>query len=222
MASESRKSETQRRALTDWAAVERDYRATQMTLRELATKHGCSNSRIAQKAKAHGWTRDLLPAIKQATDTKLIEAAVSSALSKQSEQATQDLSNVVMIAAEVNTQVILGHRRDVVAARDVAASLLDELARSALLAEDQELIAQVLAGTGAEPADEAKARAAVQKALSLPSRIGSVKQLADAFDKLQLAERRAFGMPMDGSGNADDGQAKRKRVILDFVDVVAK
>jgi len=43
-------------------------------------------------------------------------------------------------------------------------------------------------------ADEARIRATVQKALSLPSRVGSVKQLADTFDKLQLAERRAFGL----------------------------
>jgi hypothetical protein len=42
--------------------------------------------------------------------------------------------------------------------------------------------------------DEARARAAVQKALSITTRIQGVKALADTFDKLQLAERRAFGL----------------------------
>ena len=109
-------------------------------------------------------------------------------------QAQKDVTDTVLVAAEANTQVILGHRRDVAATRQVAADLLQELGRSALLAEDQELLTQILAGSGAEPVDEARARAVVQKALALPGRVSSVKQLADTFDKLQLAERRAFGI----------------------------
>ena len=134
----------------------------------------------------------------------------------------QAVANTVLIAAEVNTQVILGHRRDVAATRQVAADLLEELSRAALLAEDQEILAQVLAGSGAQPADESRARMAVQRALSLPSRVGSVKQLADTFDKLQLAERRAFGIPTDSDGAPPGGESKQKRVVLEFVDVVPK
>lgn len=37
-------------------------------------------------------------------------------------------------------------------------------------------------------------RSVVSKALSVSTRISSIKQLADTFDKLQAAERRAFGL----------------------------
>lgn len=45
----------------DWRAIERDYRAASMSLRELAEKHGCSHSTIANFAGRHGWTRNPLP-----------------------------------------------------------------------------------------------------------------------------------------------------------------
>lgn len=203
---------------TDWEAVERDYRTGKFTQRELAEKYGISHAAVGKQSREKKWQKDLEEEIRQATNSRLVQELVSSEISKGS----QEVANTVLIAAEVNTQVILGHRRDVAATRQVAASLLEELSRSALLAEDQELLAQVLAGSGAEPVDEARARAAVQKALSLPSRVGSVKQLADAFDKLQLAERRAFGIPTDGTGTGLGDQPKQKRVVLEFVDVVAK
>ena len=41
----------------DWNAIERDYRASLLSLRELAFKHGCSHSTIANFASRHGWTR---------------------------------------------------------------------------------------------------------------------------------------------------------------------
>ena len=41
----------------DWNAIERDYRASPLSLRELALKHGCSHSTIANFASRHGWLR---------------------------------------------------------------------------------------------------------------------------------------------------------------------
>ena len=42
----------------DWAAVERDYRSGLYSLRELAGKHPCARSSIANRARKDGWTRD--------------------------------------------------------------------------------------------------------------------------------------------------------------------
>ena len=47
---------TKRRDI-DWHAIERDYRASVLSLRELALKHGCSHSTIANFASRHGWIR---------------------------------------------------------------------------------------------------------------------------------------------------------------------
>jgi uncharacterized protein YjcR len=45
------------RMAIDWHAVERDYRAGALSLRDMANKHGCSHSAIANRASRHQWTR---------------------------------------------------------------------------------------------------------------------------------------------------------------------
>jgi hypothetical protein len=45
----------------DWRDVERDYREGRLSLRQLALKHRCSHSTIANFAGRHGWTRDGCP-----------------------------------------------------------------------------------------------------------------------------------------------------------------
>jgi len=97
---------TEPKRKTDWEAVERDYRATNLTLRELADKHGCKHNSIADQARRHGWTRDLSGAVKAATTAALIEHAVTNSANRH-EQAT---TMVVLAMAEVNKQVLLSHR----------------------------------------------------------------------------------------------------------------
>lgn len=87
---------------TDWEAVERDYRTAKFTLRELAAKYACTHQAIGNQIKRHSWTQDLSVAIKQATDTKLVNDLVA--------KSGQDVANTVLAAAEVNSRIILGHR----------------------------------------------------------------------------------------------------------------
>lgn len=42
----------------DWSAIERDYRTGVMSLRDMADKHGCSHSTIANYAGRQGWKRN--------------------------------------------------------------------------------------------------------------------------------------------------------------------
>jgi hypothetical protein len=51
----------QRRRDIDWPVIEQDYRAGLLSLRELALKHGCSHSAIANFAGRHGWPRKRTP-----------------------------------------------------------------------------------------------------------------------------------------------------------------
>lgn len=95
------------RRKVDWEAVERDYRATQMTLRELGAKHGCDHAAVARKASKGDWKKDLTSAVRKATNAKLVEQAVNSVVNDRQ----QAVTNVVLAAAELNKQVILGHRR---------------------------------------------------------------------------------------------------------------
>lgn len=204
---------TKKRIPTDWDAVERDYRTGKFTLRELEAKHKVTNAAIGRRAKAKGWTQDLAVAIKQATNAALIDDLVRNEVRKS----TQEVRNTVEIAAEVNFRVIMGHRNDLADTRNVAAGLLSELAQAAALVEHTEALAAILAGEEADADAIASARTALKKALAINSRIASVKQLADTFDKLQIAERRAFAIEDGSAGVANDG--RQKRVVLEFVDV---
>ena len=47
-----------RRRDIDWNAIERDYRTGVFSLRELAERHRCSHSAIANFAGRHGWIRN--------------------------------------------------------------------------------------------------------------------------------------------------------------------
>jgi hypothetical protein len=52
-----------RRRYIDWNAVERDYRIGELSLRQLAQRHDCSHSAIANRATNMGWQRDRVDAV---------------------------------------------------------------------------------------------------------------------------------------------------------------
>jgi hypothetical protein len=223
MASQSRKSATApnsapttkptKRRKVDWDAVERDYRASQMTLREMGEKHGCTHGAIAQQAKARGWQRDLRPAIDQATQARLIEASLSNAVNG----ATQELTNVVLAVAEVNTQVILRHRTGLQRITRIKDLLLDQIEQAAMnLPELAEAIEMV---RNPDENGQDKANDALRKAMSRTALVDDLKKLAEVDERVRKGEREAFSI---GGDDEPDATAKRKRVLLDFVDVEAR
>lgn len=217
MAAKARKSASQPpkqapRAKYDWDAIERDYRTGKFTLRELSAKHGPSHTAIAQRAKRDAWSQDLSEQIRQATNAKLTASLVSSEVDKN----VQAVSTTVAAVAELNKQVILGHRADLKATRDVASALLGELSSAALLAQHTDELVAMLAGKDAEPADLARARMLVSKALSVNSRISSVKALAETFTKLQEGERKAFNITEGDLGDKGAGDT-----LADFLSKIS-
>jgi hypothetical protein len=64
-----------KRRIFDWEAIEQDYRAGLMSLRQIAAAHGLkAEASIRQKAKLLGWTRDLGSKIRAAVDAELVRA----------------------------------------------------------------------------------------------------------------------------------------------------
>lgn len=203
-----------KRKLVDWPAVERDYRTSQMTLREMGEKHGCTHGAIAQKAKASGWQRDLRPAIEQATQARLIESALSSAVNG----ATQELTNVVLAVAEVNTQVILKHRTGLQRITRIKEQLLDQIEQAAMNLPDLAEAIELLRNPDQNGQD--KANDALRKAMSRTSLVDDLKKLAEVDEKVRKGEREAFNIA--GGEDPETVQSKPKRVLLDFVDVEDK
>jgi predicted DNA-binding protein YlxM (UPF0122 family) len=210
-----------KRLNTDWEAVERDYRTDKYTLRELAEKYKISHQAIAKMAKKYAWIKDLAKAIKQATNAKLVQDLVDNEVAKGG----QEVANTVLAAAELNKQVILKHRQDIEATRKVAAELLQELQETKLLAEEKELLTQILAGSGASPSDESQARMLVKRALDVGSRVSSVKTLAETFTKLQTSERIAFSLDSEGKKQdeeiSDDAIDARLKDLLSYASANA-
>lgn len=182
----------------DWEAIERDFATGKYTDGELAAKHKTSRETIArrrakdQKADARRWQKDLREQVRQATQALLVHAEVTR---KVTDTITAGhTATAIVTAAEMSKDVILAHRSELREARTLAMALLQEVKDAALLAEQKELIAEVLAGEGSTPAQEAKARQAVRQALDTGSRVASVKQLAETLTKLHAGERVAFAL----------------------------
>ncbi len=196
-----------KRQRADWEAVERDYRTGNFSDGELAVKHSLSRESIVRARKRDqakdptSWAQDLGPQVRAATNALLMKEMVADKIT----EGHINVTGAVLVTAEVNKTVILGHRKDITSTRNVAAALLDELADSALLAQHKELLSEILAGDGAEPVDVARAQATVRKALDVGARVASVKALAETFTKLQAMERQAFNLdaPEKEPGDGD-------------------
>ena len=182
------------RRRVDWDAVDRDYRAGNLTVRELATKHGTNHATIVRRAKRLGLTRDLSEAVREATNARLIAETITREVTSAVTKSHQEVTNTVMAAAEVNARVVMGHRQELSQARALANALLAELQQVALTSDDQEVLAEILAGEDAKPADLAKARNAVARVLGLGGRVTSIRALGETFVRLQAAERAAYGI----------------------------
>lgn len=195
----------EKRKRTDWEAVERDYRTGQFTLRELEAKHGANNGLISRKAKKDGWTQDLSKAIKAATNAKLVEELVS----KEISSSQQKVSNTVLAAAELNKDVILGHRKDIRMLRNMAIDMASELDQIGKV--DLKSMASMLEDDSLTQEQVASLRESISAVTKLPARILSLQRLSQTISRAQAMERLAHGLddpeappPVDEIGDLSD------------------
>lgn len=207
------------RPKVDWEAVERDYRTSRFTDGELEQKHGVKRETIVRRRKKDQikdpsrWARDLAPHVRAATNALLMQDLVTAEVTEGHRQIT----DTVLATAEVNKQVILGHRTDIKNLRNLTAGLMAELAQSALAAAEQDELAALLvtleSGEVMSGDRLSKAQTLVRKSLELPGRIASAKALAESFTKLQAMERVAFGL--DEKAAPDEQGANGGRTLTD-------
>ena len=108
----------------DWSAIERDYRAGQLSIREIARQRGRSDTAIHKRAKAKGWTRDLSGAVRTRVRESLVCEGVRANLvvgGKPSDAA------IIDEAAAIGVAVVRSHRADIAGLRQAAAGLLDDV-----------------------------------------------------------------------------------------------
>jgi hypothetical protein len=93
----------------DWEAIEKAYRAGQLSIREIARQHHLSEGAIRKKAKADEWERDLTAKVRAAVRTELVRTEVRTSNAHEREAINE--------AAARGAEVVRGHRRDITAAR---------------------------------------------------------------------------------------------------------
>lgn len=89
----------------DWEAVEREYRAGQLSVSEIGRQFGVSHTAINKRAKAESWTRNLAKAVRETVKAKLVSDGVSAEVSSANARETIEL------AAARAVEVVRSHRR---------------------------------------------------------------------------------------------------------------
>lgn len=106
----------------DWEKIEPAYRAGQISIREIARRHGCSDKAIRMKAKKKGWQRDLTKRIQEEVRSSLVRTKVRTL---EETQATD--KEIIETAVGVGIAIEQLQRKDIGKLRELEAKLLDEL-----------------------------------------------------------------------------------------------
>lgn len=161
-----------------WPTIEADYRAGVKSIRQIAREHGLSETAIRKRARADDWTRDLSAKIQAKADDLVRRAAVRTEV-----RSANRIPESVVVEANANTvyQVQIAHRRGLTKLADLRDALLVELET--------------------KPTPPAAGEKAPEP-LTLPTRIDSLKKLAEVDEKIRKGEREAYGID---NVQADEG-----------------
>ncbi len=109
------------KAKPDWEAINRDYRAGVLSVREVAAAHGLSShSYILKRAKQdpENWKRDLSQRVQAAMTRKLVTSVVTAA---------EKEADIVEEASNVLIAVVRDHRVTIKKARVIESELYEDL-----------------------------------------------------------------------------------------------
>lgn len=184
------------KAKTDWEAIEANYRAGILSLREIGRAQGVSDTAIRKRAKAEGWERDLTAQVKVRARVKLVRTDGSQG------QRTRTDAEIIEEASDTQVSVVRSHRRDISTGRRIIASLFDELI------EGTERREEIDAAIEVETAGDTNGQRAamMRRAVALPSRAATMQSLAGALKHIVVLERQAFSI--DTGGDPDEPATK--------------
>lgn len=150
---------------------------------------------ISQRAKREGWTRDLGKQVSARVKQKLVDTQVDTPYAcVREEEIVEEFANRGVLVAEC-------HRRDVAKARDIAVLMMDELLEGT---ENRELVSHAVEKLAEVEAWDLKALNAALRAISLPTRAGTLRDISQALKSLQALERTGFNLNDKSDVDADD------------------
>lgn len=132
----------------DWEAIERAYRAGQLSIRAIADQYGSNEGTIRSRAKKHSWQRDLTEQVRAATNDKLSRMASRATVTQRD---LREDAAIIDEAAEAGAAVVLAHRADLNVWRGIAGKLAAALAEMDVNEENHDKFARSLnAGVDAQ------------------------------------------------------------------------
>jgi len=180
----------------DWQAIERDYRAGILSLREMAALHGISHVSIKKKADKQQWSRDLTKRIHARAD-EIVNAATTMVNSESASSALAKDNDKVDSNGQLVANVRLGHRKHISRLLNLSASMLTELEMQsvdpALLKEFGEMM------RNPNEFGQDRLNDLYQKIISTPGRVDTTKKLAETMRLAIGLEREAWGMDLKGA-----------------------
>jgi hypothetical protein len=179
-------SDKAKKPKADWEAIEREYRAGQLSVSEIARQHSLSHTAINKRAKAGRWDRNLVEAVRQAAEAKLVSDGVSAETSR----------DIVETAAARVVTVVRSHRSDIQTAREEASALLGEL-------RDTRLHLDVIEDEIDASKERPEAKRRMRQAISLGDRAATLRELANSIHKIVALERQAFSIDPKGGETPD-------------------
>lgn len=183
----------------DWEAVEREYRAGQLSNRMIAEKHGISDTAIRKRAKAQGWSKDLTEKVRQEVRSQLVRAEVRTPRVSDRE--------VIEVAAATGAQVVRTHRKDIRTAADIVGLLMGQLLDAA---SNREELAEAIEEETAND-ETGHRRAKLYRAISLQSHAAIVRDLSTAAKNLVQLERQAYNL--DEQQHEEPYEDRLRRVL---------
>jgi hypothetical protein len=170
----------------DWQAVERDYRAGVMSLREMASLHGVAHSAIDKRAKRDGWTRDLKARIQAKAQELVNRQVVNRSENMYTEVQIVDSNATVVAGVQIN------QRKDIGRSRALSMRLLEELEAQTSQVPELVQLGELMRSPDERGSD--KLNDLYQKIISLPVRTKTMKDLSDTLKTLIALEREAYSI----------------------------
>lgn len=167
----------------DWEAIERDFRAGMLSIREIAKLHDISDTAIRKKAKSGEWDRDLSAKVDERVRTKLVRNAVRTNQPQTEEEIIEE-------AATVKVTIVREHHRLISNGIKITELLSEQLIRDAESREDLE---QDIEDMTADDKDTRR-RNRLMKAVSLGTHSTIAVNLANATKTWIGLERQAFNI----------------------------
>lgn len=203
------------RPAVDYDRIEPGWRAGVKSPQQLAAEYekatGQKVSRVAiiKHFGKRGIARDLKGKVQAKAEALVSQAAVAAEVTAEEKAATRATETAIIDAnANLVAGVLLSQRSDIKRNRALVMRLLEELEGVTHHGDTLEQMADMLLGD-IDPEDKAaqarreKMLEAINKAISLSSRVDSMKKLADTLKVLVALEREAYNIVPEAPKGAD-------------------